>query len=475
LEESIVFNTKARKEIIPITKEVERIIHESGAQESLALVSSMHLTAARLPDMVEAVLYWGGAVSMSGNRNEEQLFDSREESAMTPTVRGETLVYQQDGQEQVLIVGTAAWYAWLETASTFSFVSGEGLFTARREQSGHKRGGWYWKAYRKQHGKLSSRYIGKSKTVTLARLRAIAQSLSDALEETAHENVALATVPALHASVQDERSYSLSPLLATKLNAPQPPVQLVSRPHLVERLQQAIEHPLTLIAAPAGFGKTTLLSSWLENAALPVAWLSLEQDDDDLTRFWSYVFTALSRLHQGLGTSAIPLLQVSPPAPLPPIETVLSVWINELATLPYEMALVLDDYHLITASPIHRSVTYLIDHQPPHLHLVLATRADPPLPLARLRARGHMTEIRVADLRFTSEEAKAYLNRELGQDLSAEQMATLEARTEGWIAGLHLAALGSLPRSKERKVFSVGKPLARNKRAVRLCVRKSRS
>jgi LuxR family transcriptional regulator, maltose regulon positive regulatory protein len=322
---------------------------------------------------------------MFGNRNEEQLFDSREESAMTPTVQGEILVYQQDGQEQVLTLETAAWFAWLETASTFSFVSETGNFTARHEQSGHKRGGWYWKAYRKQHGKLYSRYIGKSGTITLARLQAVALSLSVALEETAPENLARVTVPRLQAPIQDMRSDSLTPLLATKLYSPQPPVQLVPRPHLVERLQQAMERPLTLIAAPAGFGKTTLLSSWLEHASFPVAWLSLEQDDDDLMRFWSYVFAALSRVHQGSEASAMALLRESAPQELPPIETVLTVWINGLVALSHEVVLILDDYHVITEPSIHRSVTYLVDHLPNRLHLVISTRADPTLPLARLR------------------------------------------------------------------------------------------
>src|SRR5207244_13247850 len=121
---------------------------------------------------------------MSGNRIDEQLFDSREESAITPTVQGETLVYRQDGQEQVLTVDTAAWFAWLETASTFSFVSEEGLFTARREQAGHKRGGGYWKAYRKQHGTLSARYLRKSEPLPLASLQPQAQALADAVVRT---------------------------------------------------------------------------------------------------------------------------------------------------------------------------------------------------------------------------------------------------------------------------------------------------
>src|SRR6266567_5648127 len=230
-------------------------------------------------------------------------------------------------------------------------------------------------------------------------------------------------------------------LLVTKLAMSPVRSDLVPRPRLTNQLQLGIQRPLTLIAAPAGFGKTTLLSTWLEHASLPAAWLSLEQDDDDLTRFWTYVFTALALVHQGLGTSALALLQASTLLPLPPIEIVLTVWINDLAALPHEVALVLDDYHLITAQPIHRSITYLLDHLPPQLHLVMATRADPPLPLARLRARGHLTEIRAADLRFTAEETAAFLTRALGLELSDQDIATLEARTEGWIAGLQLAAL----------------------------------
>src|SRR5258706_10672516 len=167
---------------------------------------------------------------MSGNRIDEQLFDSREESAMTPTVQGEILVYRQDGQEQGLTVDTAAWFAWLEIASTFSFVSEEGLFTARREQAGNKRGGWYWKAYRKQHGKLSSRYLGKSETITLAHLQTVAQGLADALVETAPDTDADAAVPSAQAAAPGMQSNSLTPLLATKLHRPLPRAHLVRRP-----------------------------------------------------------------------------------------------------------------------------------------------------------------------------------------------------------------------------------------------------
>jgi LuxR family transcriptional regulator, maltose regulon positive regulatory protein len=230
-------------------------------------------------------------------------------------------------------------------------------------------------------------------------------------------------------------------LLVTKLALPPVRADLVPRPRLTNQLQLSIQRPLTLIAAPAGFGKTTLLSTWLEHAPVSAAWVSLERGDDDLTRFWSYVFTALERVHPGSGASALALLQVSDPQHLPPIETILTVWINGLATLPHQVALVLDDYHLITAQPIHQAVTYLVDHLPHQLHLVISTRADPPFPLARLRTRGFLTEIRAADLRFTSQETAAFLTGALGLELSGEDIATLETRTEGWVAGLQLAAL----------------------------------
>src|SRR5215469_12905710 len=183
-------------------------------------------------------------------------------------------------------------------------------------------------------------------------------------------------------------------LLVTKLAMPPVRSDLVDRSRLTNQLSLGIQRRLTLIAAPAGFGKTTLLSTWLEQAALRSAWLSLEPDDDDLTRFWSYVFAAVSRVHQGLEASAMALLQGSAPQEPLPIETVLTDWINGLAALSLEVALILDDYHVITAPSIHRSVTYLVEHLPPQLHLVIATRADPPLPLARLRVRGYLPEIR---------------------------------------------------------------------------------
>jgi LuxR family transcriptional regulator, maltose regulon positive regulatory protein len=358
---------------------------------------------------------------------------------MIPTIQGETLVYQQDGQEQVLPVGSAAWFAWLETASTFSFVSETGRFTARREQSGHKRGGWYWKAYRKQLGKLSSRYLGKSETVTLARLQAVAQALADGNAGAASNNDADAAVPSTQVTAQRMDGDSLTPLLSTKLHRPLPRVHLVRRPSLLERLTQGVAGPLTLVSAPAGFGKTTLLAQWIEASSMPVAWLSLDPEDNDPVRFLSYLIASLQTIDDHLGTNALALLHTPQP---PPPETVITLLTNELSRLATAVCiLVLEDYHVITAEPLHRTLASLVEHLPAQVRLVISTRADPPWPLARLRARGQLTEVRVAHLRFSPEEASAFLRTTMGLTLSPEQISALEQRTEGWIAGLQLAAL----------------------------------
>ena len=360
---------------------------------------------------------------------------------MTPKVQGKTLVYQLDGQEQVLIVDTAAWFAWLETASTFSFVSETGSFTARREQAGHKRGGWYWKAYRKQHGKLSSRYLGKSETITLVCLQAVAQTLTDAHVETTPDNDADdARLPA-QAVPSEMRSDALVLLLATKLHRPLPRTYLVRRPHLAERLTQGVVGPLTLVSAPAGFGKTTLLAQWLAESGMPVAWLSLEAGDNELVRFLSYLIAALQTLDPRVGAVALALVQMPQQAAA---ETVLTMLTNDVGSPRRDrgdFVLVLDDYHVIDAQPIDQALAFLVDHLPPQMHLVIATREDPPLPLARLRARGHLTELRAADLRFTPSEAAGFFTQGMGLTLSAEDIARLATRTEGWIAGLQLAAI----------------------------------
>src|SRR5438105_675409 len=233
----------------------------------------------------------------------------------------------------------------------------------------------------------------------------------------------------------------VTPLLETKLYVPKWRRGLVPRPRLSERLNRGAESKLTLVSAPAGFGKTTLLADWLAAVAVDgrtVTWLSLDQSDNYPASFWTYLIAALQTADPHIGASAISLLQSPQP---PPIEAVLSLLLNELSGMPTDVVLVLDDYHVIDARDIHDGMVFLLDHLPPPLHLVIASRADPPLSLARLRARGELVEIRAADLRFTPDEAAVYLNQAMGLDLPAHDLAVLEDRTEGWIAALQLAAL----------------------------------
>jgi LuxR family maltose regulon positive regulatory protein len=229
------------------------------------------------------------------------------------------------------------------------------------------------------------------------------------------------------------------PLLETKFHVPRRRRSLVTRSRLIERLIGA-DSVLTLVSAPAGFGKTTLLTEWL--AAAPAAgraaaWLSLDQRDNDAALFWAYVIAALQTATPALGARALVVLESGQS----PIEVVLATLLNELATAAHEVLLVLDDYHVIEAEEVHDGMAYLLDNAPPQLHLVIAARSDPPLPLARLRAGGDLVEIRAADLRFTRDEAAAYLNEVMGLDLTTPDVTTLEGRTEGWIAALQLAAL----------------------------------
>jgi LuxR family transcriptional regulator, maltose regulon positive regulatory protein len=228
-------------------------------------------------------------------------------------------------------------------------------------------------------------------------------------------------------------------LLMSKLQVPRLRTRLVTRSHLTQRLQQGMEQAVTLVSAPAGFGKTTLLAQWIAERGLPVAYLSLEPEDNDPVRFLSYVIGALQTVDARLGATGLALLRTPQP---PPPENVMALLSNDLMrSTTGEFALVLDDYHVITAEPIHRALTSLVEHLPPQMHLLIATRADPPLPLARLRARGQLTELRAAELRFRAAEAGAFLEEVMGLHLTPEDVATLQTRTEGWIAGLQLAAL----------------------------------
>ena len=230
------------------------------------------------------------------------------------------------------------------------------------------------------------------------------------------------------------------PLLQTKLYAPRVTRGLVERPRLSERLNA--RPSVLLVSAPAGFGKSTLLAQSLlgdsrQGAKPAVAWLSLDSGDSDPSTYWAYVLAAIRTAAPDVGGSAQALLESPGGAP---ITAVLTSLINDLAASDEEVVLVLDDYHVVSAPDIHEAMTFLVDHLPPQLRLVIATRSDPPLPLARLRARGELAEVRAADLRFTEQEAAAYFDG-MGLRLSADEVSTLEGRTEGWVAALQLAAL----------------------------------
>jgi len=227
-------------------------------------------------------------------------------------------------------------------------------------------------------------------------------------------------------------------LIRTKLYVPFTRPDLVPRPRLQACVTAGLRYPLTLLTAPAGFGKTTLLASCIVDQKTPVAWLSIDKEDNLAERFLKYLLAALQQADNSIGNEAARLFEESPQTYF---ETVLTLLINDLLSFPGEMTLVLDDYQFISSQAVHEILTFLLEHCPKTFHLVIATRSDPPLPLARLRARGQMVELRTADLRFTEAEAAQFLNKVMGLDLETEFVRALEERTEGWIAGLQMAAL----------------------------------
>ena len=358
-----------------------------------------------------------------------------------------------------ITVGSPSWVDWLTDPATrsFSFRSPSGRYTARKER--RSRGGEYWVAYRKQGGKLHKKYLGRTGDLTLVRLEDVAAAMADPGGEvmanspsdvisgdvgsTRAEAAATRGLTTADNQLQERprQSTNANLLLLTKLAVPSARPFLVPRSLLSTHLEEGLGRRFILVSAPAGFGKSTLLSAWaseMSGSGRPIAWLSLDSGDNDPARFWRYFITAVDKLQPGSAETALALLG-SPQAP--PIEAILTTLLNELVGLSTDTVLVIDDYHLIESPAIHEALTFFIDHLPPRMHLVIATRADPPLPLPRLRARGEMTEIRADDLRFTPEESGLFLNRVMGLELSAEDIVELERRTEGWVAGLQMAAL----------------------------------
>lgn len=375
----------------------------------------------------------------------------RQDVAMIRTkaiVTGDTL--QSDGDKHSIRVESAAWYRWLEHATVFYFADGCGSFTARKER--FQRGGWYWRAYRKRDGKLRRVYLGKAEALTLHRLRAAATTLARHAEEkhdllvatpvaSRHEtqpNTPTGSTPAVVEPLVQEPSDTLfggGPLLSTKLKMPAVPTDLVPRPRLIDCLDAGVRRALTIVSAPAGSGKTTLLSVWARAHNPSVAWMSLDAQDNDPARFWRYGIAALQTQQPGIGAHS-----VVPSQSFHSLYTTMLVnLINALAAIRSDVVLVLDDYQVITNAAIHTALQFFIEHAPPHVHVVIASRSIVPLPLARLRAQRRVAEITATDMHFTRDESVTFLAQTIKLELP-EDVATLHTRTEGWIGGLQLAA-----------------------------------
>ncbi|TAK33461.1 MAG: helix-turn-helix transcriptional regulator [Chloroflexota bacterium] len=359
-----------------------------------------------------------------------------------PEVQSGSLVWYEGGERLLIKVGTPAWYRWLETSTRFSFASDHGRFTAYRER--REGGRWYGRTNGRRGGKLRRAYLGKTEQLTLERLNEVAAALAmsgtrdDPHPLLSDRMVGTSTVSAQETVHGSSQSRQGDPLLATKISPPLARPELVSRPRLLARLLKGLQGKLTLISAPAGFGKTTLLGQWSLHVGCPVAWVSLDAADNDPTRFWTYVISALQTLYPSLGGTTLTLLRSPQRSRMQHFLTVLA---NEVAALPDDLVLILDDYQVIEDQAIHDGTSFLLDHLPLQLHVVIASRTAPPLPLARLRGRDQLTELESADLSFTSEETAAFLNQVMKLDLAAEDVAALGKRTEGWIVGLQMAAL----------------------------------
>ncbi|HEX6551799.1 MAG TPA: AAA family ATPase, partial [Ktedonobacteraceae bacterium] len=357
--------------------------------------------------------------------------------ASSGVVENGTLVYEEQGQQVTTTLGTPSWYAWLETATTFTFVDVEGTFTAHKARAGNRRGGWYWRASRWSHGRGFRCYLGVSSNLTLSCLQEAARRLTMLASGESHRRTAERGNQNRQTLLSSDAPPSLS-IVRTKCAVPRLPVAHVPRTRLVALLEKSALFPFTLVSAPAGSGKTTLLTEWARTTSMPVAWLSLEPADNDPMRFLTYVCFALSSLDARIGRETRKMLDT--PSALD-LERCFSELSNDLdAFLTTDAALVLDDYHVIESEPLQVSLRFLLDHLPQRLHLVMGTRVDPSLPLARLRSRGQVSEIRADTLRFVAIETQFFLHQ-MEVDLGQEALLTLEERTEGWIAGIQLAAL----------------------------------
>ncbi|HEY7419163.1 MAG TPA: hypothetical protein VH593_28530, partial [Ktedonobacteraceae bacterium] len=357
-----------------------------------------------------------------------------------------TISYVEDEQlyqhglksDHPIIVGTSAWFEWLEQHSAFTFVDHfSGYFEA------HKRGTAptesEWEASRIRAGQNYSVRLGSTSALTLERLRAAARTLaSQYLLVQPLEELPVDLASSEYPTPMPAAPFSpTGTLTQIKIAPPHVPSDVISRPRLLARLNAGLDGPLTLLCAPAGFGKTTLLAQWLTTLARPLGWLSLDAADNELPLFVHRLAATFAYAVPGTYSTSAGLLAAPQ---FPSLQEVIKLLISELADMPENVLLVLDNYHFIENDQIHTLITQLVEYLPPQLHLVLSSRSEPPLPLARWRARGQLNEMGAADLRLTPEETYIFLARLLGNKMAHETAKVLEEQTGGWAALLRLAA-----------------------------------
>jgi LuxR family maltose regulon positive regulatory protein len=350
-------------------------------------------------------------------------------------------LYRSETENEPIVLGTPEWFDWLALHDAFTFVDAEGTFTARK--SILRTGGSYWKAYCRRQGKLYRIHLGYSHTLTQEKLKATASAfagkkvsgeLADVPStQTEASRTSLHTLPRKALTVDQSMA-----LIQTKLYGPRKRSDLISRDRLLERLNEGLSSRVTLVCAPAGFGKTTLIAQWIQSINRPTVWLSLEESDNDPRVFVRLLAVALQRVFPEAFHGIASLFEAQR---FPTVDHIVSLFLSDLADIPDDHILVLDDYHLIHNREIHSLLDLLIEHLPPQVHLVLVTRSDPSLPVQRWYAKGVLNDLRPADLRFTLEETETFLNRELGKGVTHETAVSLEEQTGGWIAILRLAAL----------------------------------
>jgi len=384
-----------------------------------------------------------------------------------------TLIWSQDHAwyelfsfSQVFVPGDEeAWRAWLEVHDSFAFQGRLNVYKEARP-----RGGQYWYAYHTTSKRTHKRYLGHSAKVTFARLEEVAEILTreEPFHQTEPSFVDTTRLSFPHPA-RPERQTPVPPaqgpeqmqpasILLPKLRPPRLPSLCISRGRLLARMEESFQGKLTFVLAPAGSGKTTLVRQWIETQGqgTMVSWLSLDPEDDDPIRFWRYVLTACEHFEGKPGHDALQQLSTNQSFfTLLVLKQILTAFLNNVAEQTSRLLLVLDDYHVITSSLIHESLAYLVDHLPSTLHLVILSRSEPALPLARWRGRGDLQEFHAADLRFSPEEMAAFLRQALQVPLPKEQLQSLEARLEGWPTGLRLLALTLQGKSERQEIEQV--------------------